>query len=177
MSHVETQAPPSKPLYPVETPPRRTPNSWEGHAFWRCLLAERGLLPFRNQQLPSCAWLKRPRDIQDKTISAQEKLTKLQFASSCEDVQKEFKRSYVDQVDLTRPFLTLELIYNRFNLVLLPLQSSIQAKSSHGGLPRRSSLPEVPFEYLARPQLWRYLWWKLEVLESNTITPRGWPRW
>ena len=34
----------------------------------------------------------------NKMISAKEKLVKLNFTSSCEDVQKEFKRSYLDIV-------------------------------------------------------------------------------
>jgi hypothetical protein len=34
----------------------------------------------------------------DKTISAKEKLVKLDFTSSCKDVYNEFKRSYLDKV-------------------------------------------------------------------------------
>jgi hypothetical protein len=51
---------------------------------------------------PTSAFLrlveKAARDIQDKTISAQEKLTKFPFTSGCEDMEKGFKR-YLDQVD------------------------------------------------------------------------------
>ncbi|TVY20232.1 hypothetical protein LARI1_G001642 [Lachnellula arida] len=38
------------------------------------------------------------RDTYDKTISAKEKLAKLNFTSSCEEVYKEFKRSYLDKI-------------------------------------------------------------------------------
>ena len=38
------------------------------------------------------------RDTHDKTISAKEKLAKLDFTSSCEDIHKEFKRDYLDKV-------------------------------------------------------------------------------
>ena len=41
---------------------------------------------------------KAARDTHDKTSSAREKLAKLDFTSSCEDVHKEFKRSYLDKV-------------------------------------------------------------------------------
>ena len=52
---------------------------------------------------------KAARDTHDKTISAKEKLVKLDFTSSCEDVQKEFKRSYMDKVG-SIPFAALELM-------------------------------------------------------------------
>jgi hypothetical protein len=41
---------------------------------------------------------KAARDSHDKTISAQEKLAKLDFTSSCADVEKEFKRVYLSNV-------------------------------------------------------------------------------
>jgi len=41
---------------------------------------------------------KAARDTHDKTISAKEQLVKLDFTSSCEDVQNEYKRSYQDKV-------------------------------------------------------------------------------
>lgn len=41
---------------------------------------------------------KAARDTHDKTISAKEKLAKLDFTSSCGDVQMEFRRSYLDKV-------------------------------------------------------------------------------
>jgi hypothetical protein len=41
---------------------------------------------------------KAARDTHNKTISAKEKLTKLDFTSSCGDVHKEFKGSYLDKV-------------------------------------------------------------------------------
>lgn len=41
---------------------------------------------------------KAARDTYNKTISAKEKLTKLNFTSSYEDVHKEFKGSYLDKV-------------------------------------------------------------------------------
>jgi hypothetical protein len=41
---------------------------------------------------------KAARDSHDETISAKEKLAKLDFTSSCDDMQKEFKRSYLDTV-------------------------------------------------------------------------------
>lgn len=37
-------------------------------------------------------------DTNDQTISTKEKLAKLDFTSSCEDVHKEFKRDYLDKV-------------------------------------------------------------------------------
>jgi hypothetical protein len=48
-------------------------------------------------------------DTHDKTISAKEKLVKLDFISNCEDVQKKFKRSYMDKVR-SIPFTALELM-------------------------------------------------------------------
>ena len=50
------------------------------------------------------------RDCREKTISAKDKpLTKLDFTSSCEDVQKEFIRSYQDKVaqSLVNPLVVL----------------------------------------------------------------------
>jgi hypothetical protein len=41
---------------------------------------------------------KAARDTHDNTISAKEKLVKLDFIGSCEDVHNEFKRSYLDKV-------------------------------------------------------------------------------
>jgi hypothetical protein len=38
------------------------------------------------------------RDNHDKTISVKEQLAKLDFTRSCEEVQKEFKRSYLENV-------------------------------------------------------------------------------
>ncbi|PMD28969.1 hypothetical protein L207DRAFT_574583 [Hyaloscypha variabilis F] len=41
---------------------------------------------------------KAARDLHDKTISAKERLVKLDLTSSCEDVCKEFKRDYLDKI-------------------------------------------------------------------------------
>ena len=41
---------------------------------------------------------KAARDTHDKTVFAKEQLVKLDFISSCEDVQNEYKRSYQDKV-------------------------------------------------------------------------------
>ncbi|TVY14151.1 hypothetical protein LARI1_G007777 [Lachnellula arida] len=41
---------------------------------------------------------KAARDTHNKTSSTREKLAKLDFTSSCEDVHKEFKRSYLDKI-------------------------------------------------------------------------------
>ncbi|KAH8653949.1 hypothetical protein BGZ60DRAFT_158476 [Tricladium varicosporioides] len=41
---------------------------------------------------------KAARDTHDKTISTKEKLAKLGFTSRCEDVHKEFKKSYLDKI-------------------------------------------------------------------------------
>ena len=53
---------------------------------------------------------KAARNIHNKTISAKEKLVKLDFTSRCEDVQKEFKRSYLDKVGESISFAALELM-------------------------------------------------------------------
>ena len=53
---------------------------------------------------------KAARDTHDKTISAKEKLVKLDFTSRCEDVQKEFKRRYLDKVGESISFAALELM-------------------------------------------------------------------
>jgi hypothetical protein len=41
---------------------------------------------------------KAARDNYDKTLSTKEKLAKLDFTYSCKDVEKEFKRSYLNNV-------------------------------------------------------------------------------